>query len=392
MRYILISLVLSSFIFADNPLSTQKEKILQLQREKLNADANKLQNSWITPLKVQARWQKSVNAGKFGGRTASVGLSLNQDIFRSGGIWYAIDYAKAYAQLAKLGVDIQEASLLKRIYTLKIEIQRDELKLQQAKLLLKNRQIDLDVIKDNYKAGNSDISQLNRASIDSDNALVSLINAKTLLQNERYELKKLTGKRDIKELKIPAIPLVDKESYLAKNLEILKLKKEIETNKALYKTTKAKYLPKVTIQGNYGYSKFRGDFQNYQGKEYNYAAQLSIPIDINTKNDLQSNKVNYLQSQATLKDKRWEFENEYEKHINNIKNTKDKIKISKKMINMYNELYQFSKSQVKAGLKTDLDLKSLENSIKIQKLSQKIEQKNILLEKIQLFFAMKTTN
>ncbi len=389
MRYIILSLTLASILLADVSLSEEKSKILQLQRQKLNADADKLQNSWISPLKAQARWQKSVNAGKFGGRTASVGVSLNQDIFRSGGIWYAIDYAKAYAQLSKLGIDIQEASLLKRLYTLTVQIQRDNFKLQQSKLLLKNTEIDLEVIKDNYKAGNSDISQLNRASIDSDNARVNLINTRNLLQNERYELKKLIGDKDIKKLKIPAIPLVDKESYLEKNLEILKAKKEIQTNLALYKTTKAKYLPKVSILGNYGYSKFRGGFQNYQGKEYNYGAQLSIPLDINTKNDLQSNKINYIQSKVSLKDKRWEFEKEYQKHINNIKDIKEKIKISKKMLNMYHELYEFSKSQVKAGLKTNLDLESLANSIKVQKLTQKIQQKNILLEKIQLFFDLK---
>ncbi len=389
MRYLLLCLSLGSLLFAQSPLSPEKSKLFRLKRQKLHADADKLQNSWISPLSVQAGWQKSVNAGKFGGSTSSIGVRLNQDIFRSGGIWYAIDYAKAFAQVAKLGIDIEEASMLKRLYTLKVQIARDALKLQQSKLLIQNRDIDLKIIKDNYKAGDSDISQLNRATIDSDNARTTLINARNILQDERYELQKLIGDKDIKKLTIPDIPLVDKESYLKKNLEILRLKKQIKTDLSLYKTTRAKYLPKVTLSGNYGYSRFRGDFQNYDGTEYNYGAQLSLPLDINTKNDLQSNKITYIQSKLNLQDKKWEFDKEYRKHIDTIKDTKEKIILSRKMLKMYDELYRFTASQVKAGLKTKLDLASLQNSREIQKLEQKIQKNNILLEKMALFFDLK---
>jgi len=389
MRAILLSLCLSSLLFGDSPLSDEKAQLLELKRQKLISDADKLQNSWISPINLQAGWTKNVNAGKFGGTTTSAGIRLNQDIFRSGGIWYAIDYAKAFAQASKIGIDIEEANILKRLYTLKVQILRDEMKVRQSKLLLKNREIDVQIVKENYKAGDADVSQLNRVTIDSDSARTALINAKSLLRSEKYELKKLIGDKDIKALKIPEIPLVDKENYLEKNLEVLRLQKQIESDQAYYKTTRAKYLPKVTLSGNYGYSKFRGDLQNYDGDEYSYGAQLSVPLDINTKNDIQSNKITYLQSKLSLKDKKSEFEKEYDKRFYTISDNEEKIKVSQKMLNMYDELYRFTRSEVQAGTKTKLDLNSLANSREVQKLEQQIQEQNIILEKMALFFDLK---
>ncbi len=389
MKKIVFALCTVTFLFADSPLSEQKAKLWELQKQKLQKDTAKLKNSWISPLSLSGGWQRNVNAGNFDGTSTKASLNFRQDVFRSGGIWYAIDYAKAFGEAEKLGIELKEASQLKALYTLKAKIQREKLKVLQSELLLKNRLIDVDIVKENYRSANADISQLNRVVIDSDNARNGLINAKGMLRNEEMELKKLIGNKSVEKLKIPDIPLVDKDFYLSHHLELLRYAKQTKAAKAQFKAIKSNYLPKVTINANYGYSKFEGDFQTYDGDEYGYGIGVSIPIDINRKNDIESNKLAYLQTKLASKDRKNELEIEYDKRVLNIKDYREKMKVSSQMLQMYEELYNFTLSQVKAGIKTKADSDSLSNSIKIQKLEYEIQQKNIELEKMALFFDLK---
>jgi hypothetical protein len=56
------------------------------------------------------------------------------------------------------------------------------------------------------------------------------------------------------------------------------------------------------------------------------------------------------------------------------------------MTDMYNELYSFTQKQVKTGFKSQYELQSLGNSLEIQTLEKKIQNYNILIEKISLYF------
>jgi len=377
------------FLFADSPLSKEKEELFNLKRQKQSADTTKLKNSWISPLQLSASWQRNVNAGNFDGTSSKAGVTFRQDIFRSGGIWYAVDYAKALGEAQALGIDIEEARQLQQLYTLKAQYERELLKYKQAKLTLKNREIDADVVKERYKSSDADISELSRVMLQVDQAETNLITLKNAMQSEQYELEKLYGKRSISRLKVPRIPLVDKEDYLAKNLELMRYEKQIRSDEAKYKAVRSSYLPKLSVNANYGYSKFEGDFQNYDGDEYGYGVQLSMPLDYNSKKDIEANKLQYISTKIAKEDRKKELEREYDKHIAAINAAKDKIAIAKRMTKRYEDLYQFTKREYEAGTKTSYDVESLANSLKIQKLEQKIQNYNIMIEKIALFFAMK---
>ncbi len=389
MRRILFLLTLSSLLLADSPLAPEKAKLFELKRQKQAAETTKLKNSWISPLRLSASWQRNVNAGNFDGTTSNAAIRLNQDIFRSGGIWYAVDYAKALGEAQALGIDLEEAGELQRLYMLKAQYERDRLQLQQAKLTLKNRQIDADVVKERYKAGDADISELSRVMLQVDEAEKRLITLENALAAEKYELKKLYGDRALAALTLPELPLVAKESYLSQNLELLRYRKQIQSDEAKYKTIRSSYLPKLSVNGNYGYSRFRGDFQNYDGDEYGYGIQLSMPLDYNTKKDIEANKIAWLTTKLTAKERKRELENEYAKRLAAIEAGRKKIAVSKRMIARYDELYRFTRAQYRAGTKTDYDVASLKNSLQIQRLEQKIQRYNILLEKLPLFFAMR---
>ncbi len=389
MRRLLPILLFAALLLADSPLSPEKRELFELKRKKQNAETNKLKKSWISPIKLSASWQRNVNAGNFDGTTTSAGIQLNQDIFRSGGIWYAVDYAKALGEAQALGIDIEEARELQRLYTLKAQYERDTLKLEQADLRLQNRRIDADVVKERYKAGEADISELSRVMLQVDEAENARISLQNALQTQKFALKKLYGDRSLAALTLPKIPIVDKENWLSRNLELLRYRRQIASDEARYKAIRSSYMPKITLNGNYGYSRFRGGFQNYDGEEYGYGVRLSMPLDPNAFNDVEASKLAYLSAKIARKDREKELENEYDTHLAAIESYRQKIEVARRMESRYEELYRFTRAEFKAGTKTAYDVASLKNALQIQRLERKIQRYNILLEKLALFFAMK---
>ncbi|MBU0631276.1 TolC family protein [bacterium] len=371
------------------PLSTQKQEILQLKREQIKRDMGASTKSWISPLNLSLSINKSEDATKNNIETKKGAVEWSQDLFRSGGIYYTIEQAKASGEANLLGVDSEESTYLKQIYTLKAQVERDKLSLEQEQLTLKNMDIDLFIIKAKYKVGTSDISELNQATINRDNARTSMIVTKNALHSETYELKKLIDKINIDSIEIPEFPTISKDEYIDKNIELLQYKQSDIAKEASWKNTRSGYLPKLTFNASYGYTDYSSDTTDYNGNAYSYGATLSMPLDINTNDSIESARLQFLQTKSSQADRRAELQEEYAKRISNIEDYKEKISVAQEMITMYTELYDFTKQQASAGFKSSYDLESLGNSLKIQELEEKIQNYNITIEKISLYFDVK---
>ncbi len=394
MKKIMISLLCAMALFADESvLSQQKQETLDLKRKQIEQDTDAAMKSWISPLILSLGITENKNSLNNNSELQNATLQWNQDLFRSGGIGYTIEQSKANGAANLLGVDIQESTYLKSLYTLKVQIERDKLALMQSQLTLKNSDIDLLMTKAKYKAGLSDLSQLNQISLSRDTARTNLIVVKNTLESETYELKKLIQGENTDAIKIPAIELPSKEEYLAKNLELLQYNKQDQATQMAWKNKASSYLPKLAFNGSYGYSKnsyssaYSSDFE---GNAYSYGLTLSMPLlDVNANALMESAKLQYLQTKSQQSDRKVELSQEYEKHINNIHNYDEKVALAEEMIKMYDELYDFTKHQVAAGFKSQYDLESLQNSVNIQKLDKEIQNYNIVIEKITLYFDTK---
>lgn len=385
--YILISLGLA---FGDSlPLSEEKIEILKLKRQKNAQDVDVEKNSWISPLIFSASLNNSKDETYKESQTKNAAINWNQDIFRSGGIFYTIEKAEASGQANMLNIDMQEANYLKKIYTLASQIKRDTLKHEQSELILKNRDIDLFIIKEKYKAGSTDISELNRATIDRDHARTDLIAAKNILRNEQHELKKLAGYKTIETIILPDIALISKSEYLKQHLELLKYQAEDKSQSAIYKISQSSYLPKLALNASYGYTQSSGDIVERDGENYRYGAMLSMPLDINAKSAIESERLQLLETRLTQIDRKLELEQEYEMRFATISDYEEKITVAQDMLNLYNELQTFTQSQVDVGLKSSYELDSLKNSVTIQELEKEMQFYNILIEKISLHFDTK---
>jgi len=382
-------LCIGALFAKDLPLSEQKRELLKLKRQKIQEDADIQKRSWVSPLIFSLSANRNKDASDMQSETNSAALEWSQDLFRSGGIYYTIEQADALEQANLLGIDIEEAVYLKQVYTLQAQIERDTLKRKQNELTLKNRDIDLFIIKAKYKAGSTDISELNRATIDRDNTRTALIVIKNTLRNEVYELKKLIGYDNSDTFMLPDIPLISKSQYLNRQLELLQYASRDKRDDAAWRITRASYLPKLTFNGSYGYSDYQSDLIDYNGDNYRYGAVLSIPLDINTRATVESSRLQLLQTRTAQLDRRLELEQEYEKRFYTIADFEEKISVAEEMIEMYDDLYDFTDNQVKAGFKSAYELESLGNSVEIQKYEKEIQRYNIEIEKISLYFDTK---
>lgn len=395
MKYLLFATLLSQTLLnaQENPLSTLKQESLTLKRQQAESDLNTATKSWISPLMLNLSINHNHDATDNDTNVQNGSLQWNQDIFRSGGIENSIVQAKANSASTLLGIDIQEAGYYKQIFTFKTQIMRDTLKVKQNELTLKNSEIDLMMTKAKYKAGLSDLSQLNQMTLNRDTAKTNLITIKNSLKSEAFELQKLTGTHSVENIEIPEMKMPSSQEYLTLNLELQQYSKQESANEAALKVKNSSYLPKLTFNSSFGYAKNEYSsalLSNTQGNVYSYGLSLSMPLfDITKQSNIESSKLQYLQTKSAQNDRRLELQNQYDEHINNIKDFQDKIDVADEMIKMYDELYGFTKGQVGAGFKSQYDLESLANSSSIQKYEKQIQNYNIQLEKIALYFDMK---
>jgi outer membrane protein len=380
-KIITISLIAS--LSLASVLSDTKDKIFNSEINKTKEDSNALKNSWISPAKINMSYTKNTQ-NKVTSDIKTIQIVWNQDIFRSGGIYYAIKYAK-YLGIYNLDlIKQQKLGLIKQVFSLKTKILRDRLLLKQQELKLANLEINVKVTKDNYLAGNADISDMNNILVQRDTQKMANLNLKQQIQNEIKELKKLTNKNfELKEF-----PLITKDEYIKQNIVIKTLNAKSKSDYAKAKTTTASYLPKITANFQAAHSDYDSeiDTQDYSDKPWSAGLTLSIPLDINYKANIQSAKINYLKSKLDINDKKNELSQKYDEVIENINILKEKIKIAKQIKKSYETLYDVVKEQFNAGLKTTYDVQSLKNSLQIQNLEVEIQKYNITLQKIDLYF------
>ena len=97
-----------------------------------------------------------------------------------------------------------------------------------------------------------------------------------------------------------------------------------------------------------------------------------MPLDINTFRDIESAKVDYLKSQVVTQDKQRELNALFEQVMHNINNFDKKIQLSHDTTDIYYKLLADTQDLFSAGYKTQYDVDTLQNSLKIQNLESKV--------------------
>lgn len=373
---VLCSLLFASLLHADelgDILSDNKALLFDYQFEKNELESDKLSKSWINPVIVQYRKNYSTQFKDRTNRQGTFSVMIDQPIFRSGGIYYAIKYSDALRAANNADITLQRRKMIGDAVSILFNLKKTKLEQQKRRLLIKNDTIDILQKRDSYEAGLLDSSFLDQAILkkSQDEAALLEMELNYLELKQRFSL--LSDKKP-EGLRLPTLKIMSKDQYSDENLDLKTDRHRAKVSEYNEKITWAKYMPTVSLQGQYIDGDLNPLFANpiIQEQYYNYGFSVSMPININALTDIEASKVEKLRAAVQVLDRQEMVKEEYQWIVNSLKVLDKKIVLAQKDEKVYKSLFRVTSNLVEAGEKTSLDADIMQNSLKIRKLDQKI--------------------
>ncbi|MDD2450835.1 TolC family protein [Sulfurovum sp.] len=392
MRTVLLAAGVSMLSYADELgeiLSTKKSMIFDYQMQTNELESDKLSKSWVNP--VMLRYNRSFNEQFKSGTiiTDNFTVSIDQPIFRSGGIYYAIKYSEALREANDAEIRLQRRMMIADAVTTLFNIHKNRLQQKKMRYQINNDKIDIRQKRDSYNAGLLDSSFLDQAMLKKSQDETTLLELQLGLRAYQQQFTLLSDK-DPDTLKLPTLTLVNKKAYKEANLELQRDRQKALEMSHNQKMTWAKYLPTVSVSGQYTDGDINPLFQNPNLKEkyYSYGISVSMPLDINTFDDIEASKVAKLQAEVQVLDREDTVEQEYEWILSNLEILERKIALAREDEKLYENLYEVTSNLAKAGEKTSLDADVMQNTLQIRKLDQKIYAIDKQIELLKLYARM----
>jgi len=367
-------------------ISQNKKEQFSYDYQKNEAESSKLRDSWIAPLNLQYSYTVS-NPYSAEQTSQNAAIKLDQPIFQSGGIYYAIKFAEVSHLYANYSVDAAKRNLVKDAISLLMQIKQLKLKIDKQNLQIKNAEINLELKKEQYLSGQLDSGFLDNAIIERNSVIQALYDIETTKERLISKFQAISDS-SYESAQIPHLEVLDKESFLEYNILLNISKSDREKYRYTKNMTIAKYLPKVSITGGYNWSKSEKQlFSASDGERdyYNYGVKASMPLSINTFRDVESAKIDFLKSKLVIEDKKRELNALFEQVMQNIDNFDKKRVLSIENRDLYEKLLVDTKNLFTAGYKTKYDVDLLENSVEIQKLDVMIFDIDRQLELLTLY-------
>lgn len=389
-----LSVIVITSVYGDDAslLSPEKQHYYEQQFEQINASYEKLHYDWLSPinLKTSSIYEKTAAYGAKDTRQ-NLSAGIAQDIFRSGGITYAIDYAHAKKESDTLVLGKEIASLNQQLITAVLTYRKNEITLQQSDLRLKNAQIEIFLKRKQYEAGDVDITFLNNALMNQSNELKNNTSLRYTLAQQKFEAAKLSD-HTIDSITLPTFTLTQKENFLEEGWDIRTSQALSRSAAQQYGQIKSSYLPKLTLIADAGYQRFDAQSTpstDYHGNFYDAGLQLSMPLAYNSSASTQEAQAVYLKQQALTADAKRQMSASYEQTVALVESYKRNITITQDNLKYYDELLNATKAAVKAGYKAGYDLQTLQNTRSIEELEIKINVINIQIQLSQLHHQMR---
>ncbi len=386
--------ILASLLHADelgDILSDNKELLFDYQLESNELESDKLSKSWVNPIRM--KYSKNYST-QFGDKTIDMGtfsVVIDQPIFRSGGIYYAIKYSDAMRRANASDIMLQKRQMIGDAVSILFNLKKTKLEQKKMRLLIKNDTIDIHQKRDSYEAGLLDSSFLDQAILKKSQDEATLLEMELNLLELKQRFSLLSDK-DPQELKLPILKLMSKEQYSSENLDLKTDRLRAEVSNYNEKITWAKYLPTVSLQGQYIDGDinplFVGPGSTLQEQYYNYGFTVSMPLDVNAFADIEASKVEKLRAAVQVLDRQETVKEEYQWIDNSLEILDKKIALAKKDEKIYQNLFKVTKNLADAGEKTSLDTEIMHNSLQIRKLDQKIYKIDKQIRLLKLYVRM----
>jgi len=370
---LLCSLTAVSYVSAGNDLQNylteEKNQIFDYQEMKNQLEMDKLHDSWISPITIsyQENWTTQPLSGTQSSSAFSIGI--DQPIFRSGGIYYAIKYSDALRGANSREIAMQKRALIGQAIDILFSIKKLKLQHQKLKLLVRNDTIDIQRKQESYNAGILDSSFLDQAILKRNQDESQMLDIELNLAKLRSSFKLLSRKNPDK-LRVPHLKMISLKHYKRNHMDVAKKQLRLLEKKYNKKMTWAKYLPTVSVHARYTNTNRSAPGMDDDYSTYGF--KISVPLSINSATDIESSRVSYMQSMTELQDSRRAVALEYSIVRKSIAILNKKSALAKKDERLYRRLYSRTKDLVKAGEKTKQDLQTMYHSLKIKQLDRRI--------------------
>lgn len=391
---VLCNLLFASVVFADelgDILSDNKELLFDYQFESNELESDKLSNSWMSPVRLQYSKNYSTQFGDDTLKTGSYSVIVDQPIFRSGGIYYGIKYAQAFRDANTADIQLQKRTMIGDAISILFNLKKTKLEQEKVKYQIKNDTIDILQKRESYDAGLLDSSFLDQAILKKSQDETALLQMDLTLMELKQRFSILSDKNP-SSLRLPVLKLMSKSNYREKNLELKRDRLRAKQSDYNEKVTWAKYLPAVSLQGQYTDGDINPLFSRpdslLKERYYNYGFTVSMPIDINSFTDIEAAKVDKLKAAVEVIDRKNTVDEEYGWIQNSLGILDKKIVLATKDENVYSSLYRLTKNLADAGEKTSFDTDVMYNSLQIRKIDQQIYMIDKQIQLLKLYIRM----
>ena len=389
---VVFSILGTSIIGADesltNYLTDDKNLIFDYEQKKSELEASKLRKSWVSP--VVLSYQKSKDKHRSPARnsdkyyeTSAFSVGIDQPIFKSGGIYYTIKQADNLQELNFQQIEASKRQSIAKAIEILFNIKKAKLQLKKLDYLIKNNSIEIRKKSESYDAGLLDSSVLNNAIIERNKNQSLKLDIKLSLSNLKSTFETFSNHNPDK-IKLPRLHLISLDKYKSKNSDIAI--KELQAKQSHYNSqiTWSRYLPTVSINARYTNSDIEeSGLNNFKDRKIGFT--VSMPISINSSDDIESSRVDYMKSVVQTQDTKRTAGIEYANIRRSIDIINKRIALTKKDEKLYGKLYRHTKDMVITGDQTKLDAQTMKNALKIKQLDRKIYQVDKQLELLKLY-------
>lgn len=376
----LFNFLLSSEDIQNNTiLSNIQNNIINTKKNIIKKDKNINKKEWLGIVNFNSSVTRKKNNEN---DLFNYELNYNQEIFNFGGIYYIIKTSEIKEQYELMNLNITYSDYINKIYSIIIDLKIFDEKIRKRKLKIKNQEITIRLKTEEYKAGQIDISDLNKEIIENNVLKESLVNLIHEKENTAQSLEKYSD-LNYKKIKLPGLRILKKDDFFDISKKLKLASYEIELKKYLHKKTKTNYYPKLFLNTNVSYA--NNDSYDYQSN-YSYGLKLTLPFDFSSNDNIEKSQLNYLLAKKERELKKLEEKIKYNSILNNIGKYKNLLKIAQDDIILYNKLLKETKEEYNAGFKTINDIDILSNTKKIRFLDIKLNEFYIQKEIISLYF------
>ena len=372
-------------------LSELKRKEFSLDYEKVDEESIKLRDSWIQPVQLKYSYSTS-NPYSIEQTQENAAITIDQPIFQTGGIYYGIKFAEASRRFSNYSIDRQKRLLIKQAAQLLMQIKQSELTIARQELQIANARINLEQKREQYLGGQLDSGFLNSAIIEKNRVTQAFYDLQTNQERLVSSFESISD-LDYREAAVPKLTLLNEKQFLDNNIDLDIARSESLRNRYNKNVTLAKYLPKVSLTAGYSWQK--QEKQSFGGNEiavsdpetdyYNYGFKVTVPLDINSFNDVEATRVGYMKSLIRIDDTQRQLKTLYEQVNQNLENFDKKIALAEENLALYQTLLAETEELYKAGYKTAYDVDTLKNSQQIEQINIKILQIDRQLELLNLY-------